>query len=63
MRGYQENSLGPRGKDGGVLGGESLLAGSLEFQYRPYENLSLGLFLDAGNVYLNSFDQVQKSKR
>jgi outer membrane protein insertion porin family len=56
VRGYQENSLGPRGKDSGVLGGESLLSGSVEFQYRPFESLSLNIFMDAGNVFLNSFD-------
>jgi outer membrane protein insertion porin family len=56
IRGYQENSLGPRGKDGGTIGGESLLAGSLELQYRAYESLSFNIFMDAGNVYLDGYD-------
>lgn len=57
VRGYKENSLGPRGPQGGILGGESMLYGSIEFQYRPYESLSINTFFDAGNVFLSSYKQ------
>ena len=58
VRGYKENSLGPLGTSGGVIGGESLLQGSLELQYRPYESLSFDTFLDGGNVYLPNHDDT-----
>jgi outer membrane protein insertion porin family len=57
VRGYGENKLGPRGAQEGILGGESMLSGSLELQYRLLDSFSFNTFFDAGNVYLNSFNQ------
>lgn len=57
IRGYKENSLGPRGASGSVIGGDSLAQNTFEFQYHPSEFASINLFLDAGNVYLRNFDQ------
>ncbi|MCB0336556.1 MAG: BamA/TamA family outer membrane protein, partial [Bdellovibrionales bacterium] len=52
LRGFRENSLGPKGSQGGVIGGDFLLAQNLEFRYRVFETLSTHIFFDAGNVYL-----------
>lgn len=52
VRGFRENSLGPRGDDGAVIGGDLLLSSSAELQYLLYDALSVHVFLDAGTVYL-----------
>ena len=54
VRGFRENSLGPRGELGSVLGGDLLLASNLELRYHPTEHLSLHTFVDAGTVFLRS---------
>ncbi|MBX7144498.1 MAG: translocation/assembly module TamB domain-containing protein [Oligoflexia bacterium] len=52
IRGFRENSLGPRGELGSVIGGDTLFANNLEFRYMALDSLSLHAFLDAGTVYL-----------
>lgn len=52
VRGYKENSLGPRGVDGGCQGGDLMLLNNLEFRWQFYESFSLLTFLDVGGVYL-----------
>lgn len=61
VRGYKENSLGPRGAQEGVLGGDSSLQNTFEFQYRPNDFASINLFFDSGNVYLRNFDSIAHS--
>jgi outer membrane protein insertion porin family len=52
IRGFRENSLGPRGVDGHVIGGDLLVANNLELRFRVREEISLHTFFDAGTVYL-----------
>lgn len=52
VRGFRENELGPRGSQGGVLGGDALFAESFEVRYALQDNVTLHTFLDAGNVFL-----------
>jgi|GEM_PF-935729 len=52
IRGYSENSLGPRGQDDAVIGGDLLFANNLELRYRYTRNLILLTFVDAGTVFL-----------
>ncbi len=52
IRGFRENSLGPRGDDGAVIGGDILMQNNTEFRYYPSDVLSVHLFFDAGNVFL-----------
>lgn len=63
VRGYNENSLGPRGEDGSVIGGEELLRGNFELQYRIYDDLAVLGFYDIGRVRLpgleSEFDDFQ----
>ncbi len=54
IRGFRENSLGPRGEDGAVIGGDLLFANNLEARYLVTDSTSLHLFLDAGTVFLRS---------
>lgn len=54
IRGFRENSLGPKGALGNVIGGDILSASSLQLQYRVAERVSLHTFLDVGNVFLSS---------
>jgi outer membrane translocation and assembly module TamA len=52
VRGYKENSLGPEGEDGAVIGGDTLLNQRNQFQYLVADSLSTHLFLDVGTVWL-----------
>jgi outer membrane protein insertion porin family len=52
VRGFRENSLGPRGDQGSVIGGDTLVMGSSQLQYLLGNSVSTHLFLDAGTVYL-----------
>jgi outer membrane protein insertion porin family len=52
VRGFRENSLGPRGEDGAVIGGDTMLATKTQFQYLAADSLSTHLFFDMGNVWL-----------
>lgn len=54
VRGFRENSLGPRGEAGSVLGGDTFIMNSAELRYRVAEYATVNLFLDIGNVYLRS---------
>lgn len=52
VRGFRENSLGPRGENGAVIGGDTMVTGKSQIQYLVVDSLSTHLFLDAGNVFL-----------
>jgi outer membrane protein insertion porin family len=52
VRGFRENSLGPRGVDGHVIGGEVVQNNSLEFQYLATNDLETHVFWDTGNMAL-----------
>ena len=54
IRGFDYQSLGPLNEDDQVTGGNSLLVGSAELEYRILEKWSAAVFLDAGNA-LNDF--------
>ena len=51
IRGYDYQSLGPVNEDGQVTGGNSLIVGSLEFEYRFLEKWAGAVFFDAGNAF------------
>lgn len=56
VRGFRENSLGPQGSDGAVIGGDTMLASKVELQYLVVDSLSTHVFFDAGNVFLRHED-------
>ncbi len=51
VRGYDYKSRGPKDDDGEVIGGDSLLVGSLELEYALNERWGLALFYDAGSAF------------
>lgn len=50
VRGYRYLELGPRDVAGNVIGGEAVIAASLELDHRVFERWSLAAFYDAGNA-------------
>ena len=58
VRGFKENSLGPLGSDGAVIGGDTLLCEKNQLDYLVTDSFSTHTFIDLGNVYLRheSFD-------
>lgn len=56
VRGFRENSLGPRGAEGAVIGGDLVQYNSGELRYLVGEKVSTHVFLDSGNVFLQSIN-------
>ena len=52
VRGFRENSLGPRGEDGTLLGGDFLFTNNLELRYLVTDSVETHVFFDAGSVFL-----------
>jgi translocation and assembly module TamA len=57
VRGYAYKSRGPKDKNGDVIGGESLLVGSIEGEYALNDDWGLALFYDMGSAF-DAFDDV-----
>ena len=58
VRGYAYNSRGPRDKNDDVVGGDSLLVGSLELEYKLNEKWGLAAFYDIGSAF-NAFYDIK----
>ncbi len=52
VRGFKENSLGPKGSDGAVIGGDTLVNEKNQLQYLLTDSISSHVFMDIGTVYL-----------
>ena len=52
IRGFRENSLGPRGDNAAIIGGDAMLGNNFELRYRVDDNIVLHSFIDTGNVFL-----------
>jgi len=63
VRGWSRSNLGPKDEDGRPVGGNSLLESSLESRYTIGKITTLILFLDAGNVWKDSFSYNLKELR
>ncbi len=59
VRGYAYNTLAPRNDQNQVVGGEHLLVGSLEYEYRFAQKWSAALFFDKGNA-INDWQEPLK---
>ncbi len=51
VRGYAYKSQGPKDDKGDVVGGDSMLVGSLEVEYALTDQWGLALFYDAGSAF------------
>ncbi|MBM4128907.1 MAG: outer membrane protein assembly factor BamA [Nitrospira sp.] len=56
VRGYKQDSLGPKGADGNPTGGNAFLCGNLELRTYLGKGLGFVTFLDGGNVWLKTND-------
>jgi outer membrane protein insertion porin family len=63
IRGYRENSLGPRAADGSVIGGDAMIAIKNQLNYLVADSISAHLFLDGGNVFLRDRNPDYSSLR
>ncbi len=54
IRGFRENSVGPKGSEGSPIGGDILGYANIELQYNLNEYLQLASFFDAGTTFLES---------
>lgn len=52
VRGFDENSIGPRGERGNPIGGDFLLNGNGEFRFPLFWGLGGAVFVDGGGLYL-----------
>ncbi len=59
IRGYEYQSLGSLNASGQVTGGNSLLVGSVEAEYRLFKKWSVAVFLDAGNAFTDFQGEVK----
>jgi len=50
VRGYGFETLGPRNEEGAIVGGDYLLVGSVEVDYKLLEKWALAAFFDTGNA-------------
>ena len=55
VRGWNRSQLGPKRESGTPLGGKSIFEGNLEMRYPLFWRLSGVVFLDAGNVWTDSY--------
>jgi len=53
VRGYSQDSLGPKGANGTPIGGNARLMNNIEFRFDIGWDIGVVLFMDAGNVWLD----------
>jgi outer membrane protein insertion porin family len=54
VRGYRQDTLGPKGPDGNPTGGNAFLCGNLELRSYLGKGIGIVAFLDGGNVWLKA---------
>jgi outer membrane protein insertion porin family len=61
VRGFAQDTLGPKGKDGNPTGGNAFFQGNVELRFRVSRNWRLVAFVDSGNVWreISGFDPLQ----
>lgn len=58
VRGFELDSIGPKGSDGSPTGGDAYLNLNTELRFPIYRRIGGLLFVDAGNVWLKSEESV-----
>ena len=54
VRGYEQDTLGPKGSDGNPTGGNAFLCGNIELRSYLGKGIGIVTFLDGGNVLAES---------
>ena len=60
VRGYRYQSLGPTDASGDVVGGRSLILGSIEFEHYFNDRWGAAIFFDAGNAVNDLDDDLEE---
>lgn len=60
LRGYKENSLGPKDESGVPTGGKIMMLGNLEYRRVLFWKFGYTLFMDAGNIWYSGEDVKAK---
>ena len=55
VRGFRENSLGPKAADGTIIGGDELLTQSAELRYLLIDDATINIFFDSGKLQLRDY--------
>jgi outer membrane protein insertion porin family len=63
VRGFGENSIGPRGANGGEIGGDFYVNTNLELQFPLLYGLGGAIFFDGGGLYLLQCDADCREQR
>ena len=63
VRGYAFRSLGPRLANGAIVGGRSLVEGSLELRAKVTDQIGIVPFVDAGSAFLSSTPDFSQKLR
>ncbi|MEW6214687.1 MAG: outer membrane protein assembly factor BamA [Nitrospirota bacterium] len=63
VRGYEQDTLGPKGADGTPTGGNAFLMGNIEIRLSLGKGVGIATFLDGGNVWLKAKDINPKEFR
>ncbi|MCU7937982.1 MAG: autotransporter assembly complex protein TamA [gamma proteobacterium symbiont of Bathyaustriella thionipta] len=58
VRGYKWKALGPKDKEGDVIGGRNVLTASIEYNHQISEKWILAGFVDAGNAYNDQLNKL-----
>jgi translocation and assembly module TamA len=58
IRGYDYQSLGPKNSKGKVIGGTSLIVGSIEFEQAVAKDWAIAAFVDSGNAFYDKLDTL-----
>jgi translocation and assembly module TamA len=56
VRGFDYQQIGELDENGGVIGGEYLAVGSVEYEHYFLKNWGAAIFVDAGDAFTNEFD-------
>ncbi|ACJ01268.1 outer membrane protein, OMP85 family [Rhodospirillum centenum SW] len=63
IRGYGYQEVGPKAPDGDPLGGKSLIEASVELRIKVTDSIGIVPFVDAGNVYDETFPDFGEELR
>ena len=58
VRGYDWQALGPKDKEGNVIGGRNVVTGSFEYDHKITDSWVAAAFVDAGNAYNDQLDTI-----